>query len=425
MDRFIVEGGHPLTGSITPAGNKNAALAILPACLLTDEEITVRNVPQIGDVLDMIEILADLGVDVRNTGDHEVTLRAQEVKKTELRPDLSHRIRGSLTLAGPMLARCGLVKLPYPGGDRIGRRPVDTHFLALEGLGATIEVEGNHYDMRAEGLIGDDIFLDEASVTATESTVMAAVLAKGTTVLRNTASEPHVQQLCRFLVSLGAKISGIGTNLLTVEGVDGLTGGTCELEADYMEVGSFIGLGAVTEGEITIRNAATEHLRMILRVFRRLGVDVEVRGQDLFVPAGQQLNVLSDVHNAIPKIDDAPWPGFPADLISIAIVVASQAAGTVLIFEKMFETRLFFVDRLISMGARIVLCDPHRVVVAGPSRLHGETLVSPDIRAGMALLIASLCAKDRSTIQNIRQIDRGYERIDDRLRALGARIERL
>ena len=425
MDRFVVEGGYPLTGSITPAGNKNAALAVLPACLLTDEEVTIRNVPQIGDVLDMLEILSDLGVEVRKTGGHEVTLCARAMEKTELRPDLSHRIRGSLTLAGPMLARCGRVTLPYPGGDRIGRRPVDTHFLALEGLGATIEIEEDHYDMSASSLAGGDIFLDEASVTATESTVMAAVLARGTTVLRNTASEPHVQQLCRFLVSLGAQISGIGTNVLTIEGVESLTGGTCELEADYMEVGSFIGLGAVTEGEITIRNAAPEHLRMILRGFRRLGVNVEVRDQDLFVPAGQQLEVMSDVHSAIPKIDDAPWPGFPADLISIAIVVASQAEGTVLIFEKMFETRLFFVDRLISMGARIVLCDPHRVVVAGPSRLHGETLVSPDIRAGMALLIASLCAKGTSTIQNIRQIDRGYERIDERLCGLGARIERV
>lgn len=424
-DTFIVQGQCPLEGTLVPAGNKNAALPIIAACLLTDQKVVLRNVPQIGDVNTMVEILADIGVDIERMGDHELAICARNVRRTELNPELCHRIR-SIMLAGPMLARCGKVRLPHPGGDMIGRRRVDTHFLALGGLGAQVEVGDYHYQMQVKGrLQGGELFLDEASVTATENAIMAACLAKGRTLIHNAACEPHVQELCTFLNSLGAKISGIGTNVLTIEGVDSLGGGSHEINSDHIEVGSFIGLAAVTHSQILIKKAVPEHMRMILLVFKRLGVQVEIKGEDILVPEEQSLEIVPDAHNAIPKIDDAPWPGFPPDLISIAIVVASQAKGTVLIFEKMFESRLFFVDKLIAMGARIVLCDPHRAVVVGPASLHGEELVSPDIRAGMALLIASLCAKGTTVIHNVRQIDRGYERIDERLRALGAKINRV
>jgi UDP-N-acetylglucosamine 1-carboxyvinyltransferase len=425
MEQLVVEGGHALSGTIRPAGNKNAALAIIPATLLTDEEVILDNVPDIGDVRCMIEILADLGVEVRQLGSHRFSFRGGTLKKTAPDPDLSRKVRGGFMFAGPLLGRWGHATLPRPGGDKIGRRRVDSHILALEAMGA--KVHTNHiYQLRAPegGLRGADIFLDERSVTGTENAVMAAVLAKGTTVIRNAASEPHVQELCRMLNRLGARISGIGTNELTIDGVSSLSGGTHTIGPDYMEVGSFIGLAAVTNSHLRIQDAAPEQMRRSLMVFRRLGVEVEVDGGDLVVPGYQKLEIVPDIGDAIPKIDDDPWPGFPADLMSVAIVVATQSRGTVLFFEKMFESRLFWVDRLIEMGARIILCDPHRAVVVGPSKLYGESLTSPDIRAGMALLLASLCAEGRSVIRNIEQIDRGHERIDERLRALGARIER-
>ncbi len=424
MEKFVIEGGRPLNGVVIPSGNKNAALPMLAASLLTDEPIVLENVPRIRDVETMVEILAKLGVDVQESGDHELTLRARNIITTELDPEPCGKMRASILLGGPMLARCGQVKLPPPGGDVIGRRRVDTHLMALGALGAEIEID-NGYSMKANSLHGQDIFLDEASVTATENALMAACLAKGTTVIRNAASEPHVQDLARFLKGLGARIEGIGTNTLTIHGVEKLKGGSYRIPSDHIEVGSFIGLAAATCGEVLIRDAVPQHLRMIRLAFRRLGVEVEVQGDDVFVPADQSLEIVPDVHGAVPKIDDAPWPAFPADLMSVALVVATQAKGTILIHEKMFESRLYFVDKLISMGARIILCDPHRAVVVGPSQLHGERMESPDIRAGMALLIAALCAEGVSEIRNIGQIDRGYERIDEKLRALGAKIERV
>ncbi|MCX7681596.1 MAG: UDP-N-acetylglucosamine 1-carboxyvinyltransferase [Anaerolineae bacterium] len=424
MEKFVIEGGVPISGSVVASGNKNAALPLLAACLLTDEPVVLRNVPDIGDVATMGEILADVGVAVERLDVNTWRIHAHQIRTSELNPRLFGAIRGSITLAGPMLARMGAVHLPRPGGDVIGRRRVDTHFLALGALGAEVEA-GRTFRLRTQGLRGADILLDEASVTATENAVMAAVLARGTTIIRNAACEPHVQDLCRMLCRLGAQIEGIGSNTLTIHGVERLGGGEYTIGADYMEVGSFIALAAVTGGELLIRNAAPENLRMVKLVFERLGVHFEAQGGDVFVPAEQPLTIVPDLGGAIPSIYDAPWPGFPADLMSIAIVVASQSRGTVLIHEKMFESRLYFVDKLIWMGARIILCDPHRCVVQGPSPLHGEELESPDIRAGMALLIAALCAEGRSTISNIRQIERGYGRIDAKLRQLGARIERI
>jgi len=425
MDTFIVEGSYPLKGEIWPAGNKNAALPILAACLLTDQEVRLTNVPVIRDVETMLAIMQDLGVSIRRVNDHEVVVCAKGVHKADLRSDLAGRIRGSLLLAGPLLARCRKVTMPRPGGDLIGRRRVDTHLLALQGLGASCDIAHAHYTMHApKGLVGQDIHLDEMSVTATENAIMAAVLAQGTTIIRNAASEPHVQDLIAFLNGLGARIEGAGTNMLVIRGVDGLRGGSYRIQPDHTEVGSFIALAAVTHSEITIRDTIPEHLRMTLMAFRRLGVEVEIRGNDIFVPRHDTLKIVFDAHGAIPKIDDGPWPAFPTDMISIAIVVATQAEGTVLIWEKMYEGRMFFVDKLLAMGARLVLCDPYRVVVVGPARLHGEEMVSPDIRAGVALLIAALCAEGTSVIRNVGQIDRGYERIEERLRALGARIQR-
>ncbi len=424
MAKFIIEGGCPIQGTVQPSGNKNAALPLLAASLLTDQPVVLRNVPRIRDVEDMVHLISDLDVSVQETGDHELTIHARDVRKAQPDPILCSRIRGSILLAGPMLARVGQIDLPLPGGDVIGRRRVDTHLLALSALGASVSVN-SVYSLRADALRGDDILLDEASVTGTENAIMAAVRARGTTIIRNAASEPHVQELCHFLNALGARISGIGSNTLTIEGVDRLHGGEFTISPDYIEVGSYIGLGAVTRGEIRICGVVPDHLRMIHLVFRRLGVEMHFEGNDLVVADEQDLRVIEDVHGAIPKIDDAPWPAFPADMMSIALVVATQARGTILIHEKMFESRLYFVDKLIQMGARIILCDPHRAVVVGPSALHGERLESPDIRAGMALLIAAFCAKGRSTIGNIGQIDRGYERIDEKLRALGACIQRV
>lgn len=424
MEKFVIEGRHPLKGVVVPSGNKNGALALLAATLLTDQKVVLKNVPRIKDVETMLAIMADIGVDIEWSGDHEVTVQAKDLATTRLDSNLCREVRASILFAGPMLARCGHIYLPMPGGDVIGRRGVDTHLAALRALGAEIEVDAG-YKMKVDKLLGQDILLDEASVTGTENTVMAACLAEGTTIVHNAACEPHVQGLAHFLNSVGAQISGIGSNTLTIQGVKKLGGGTCRIGSDYIEVGSFIGLAAVTHGELLVKKAVPEHLRMIRLMLGRLGIRVEVRGEDVFVPAEQELRVIPDAHGGIPKIDDGIWPAFPTDMMSIAVVAATQAEGTILIHEKMYEGRLYFVDKLISMGARIILCDPYRAVVVGPSKLHGEQLESPDIRAGMGLLIATLCAEGRSVIRNIGQIDRGYERIDEKLRKLGAHIERV
>jgi UDP-N-acetylglucosamine 1-carboxyvinyltransferase len=423
-DAFFIEGARPLNGRIRAAGNKNGALPILAACLLTDGEVLLHNVPRILDVQTMLDLLADLGVDVEWIGENDLRTHAANVTKTELDEELCSKIRASVLLAGPLLARFGSAIIPPPGGDVIGRRRVDTHLHAFQKLGAEIEAN-RRFTMRTSGLVGANVFLDEASVTGTENAVMAATLARGETTLGNAASEPHVQDLCRFLVELGADIDGIGTNVLRVTGVESLHGGEHTIAPDHIEVASFIGLGAITEGEIVIENCRPEDLVAITPVFRRLGIRMEFEGTSIRIPDGQELLIEDDVGGHIPKIDDGPWPAFPADLTSIAVAVATQASGTVMIFEKMFENRLFFVDKLVNLGARIILCDPHRVVVTGPARLYGERMSSPDIRAGMAMLLAALCAEGTSTIGNVREIDRGYERIDERLRALGAHIERI
>ncbi len=423
MDSFVIEGGHPLAGRVAAAGNKNAALPIIAACLLTDEPVTLRNVPAILDVETMLELAVHLGATLDEVGPGELRIHAADAPGHELDEELCRRIRASVLFAGPLLARCGRAVVPPPGGDVIGRRRLDTHMHAFEHLGAEIEVDRG-YRIRAERLAGAAIFLDEASVTGTENAVMAAVLAQGETVIANAASEPHVQDLCCFLVSLGARIDGIGTNVLRVEGVERLHGGEWRICPDHIEVASFIGLGAVTDGEIVIEDVVPEHLMAIWPGFHRLGLRYEIDGSTVRV-GDQALTIQDDLGAQIPKIEDGPWPAFPADLTSIALAVATQARGTILIFEKMFENRLFFVDKLVGMGARIILCDPHRAVVNGPAQLYGDRMESPDIRAGMAMLIASLAAEGRSTIGNIGQIDRGYERIDERLRAVGARIERV
>ena len=423
MESFRIEGGRPLSGTVKAAGNKNGALPILAATMLTAEPVELRNVPRIRDVETMVEILAELGAEAEWTGPNEVRVCAANVTKVEVDEELARRIRASFLLAGPLLARFGRALLPPPGGDIIGRRRLDPHIHAFKELGATVEANGR-YDIRAERLRGSAIFLDEASVMATENTIMAAVLAEGETVLANAACEPHVQDLCRFLVTLGADIHGIGSNVVTIGGVESLRGGEHRIGAEHIEVASFIGLAAVTGGDMTIEDAAPDDLAAILPAFERLGIRVEIDGTSIRVPPNQELEIQDDLGGAIPKIDDGPWPHFPADLTSIAVAVATQAKGTILIFEKMFENRLFFVDKLVAMGARIILCDPHRVIVSGPAQLYGERMESPDIRAGMAMVIASLCAEGVSTIGNVGQIDRGYERIDERLRGLGARIER-
>ena len=422
-ESFVIEGAQPLSGRIAAAGNKNGALPILAACLLTAEPVTLTNVPRIRDVETMLELLADIGADVEWLGRNEVRVHAAEIRKVELDEDLCRRIRASILLAGPLLARHGRAVIPPPGGDVIGRRRVDVHIDALRGLGAEIEVE-RRYTMHTDGLVGAALFLDEASVTGTENTVMAAVLARGETVIGNAACEPHIQDLCRFLVGLGAHIQGIGSNVLRIEGAEQLSGGEFRIGPDHIDVASFIGLGAITPGEITIDDTRPEDLVAVGPMLDRLGIEIHIEGTSVRVPGAQELVVQDDLGGAIPKIDDGPWPQFPADLTSIAVTVATQARGTILVFEKMFESRLFFVDKLVGMGARIILCDPHRAVVTGPARLYGERMASPDIRAGMAMLIASLCAEGISTIGNIGEIDRGYERIDERLRSLGARIDR-
>ncbi len=425
VESFVIEGGVPLRGTVRPAGNKNAALPILAACLLTADPVTLDNVPRIRDVEAMIELLCDVGAEVEWLGRNRLRVWAAEISKTALDPDLCTRIRASILFAGPLLARFGTADIPPPGGDVIGRRRVDTHLMAFAGLGADVQANRSYRLRAPNGLRGTDLYLDEASVTGTENAVMAAVLAKGKTTIANAACEPHVQDLCHLLTAMGARIEGIGSNMLTIHGVSSLGGCAHRVGPDHIEVASFIGLAAVTGGEVTIEDAAVEHLRWIRQAFSRLGVEIEITGDSVRVPAGQTLRIVDDVHAQVPKIEDGPWPMFPADLTSIAVAVATQATGTVLIFEKMFENRLIFTDKLVSMGARIILCDPHRVVVTGPARLYGERMASPDIRAGMAMLIASLCAEGESRIGNVSEIDRGYERIDERLRALGARIERV
>lgn len=425
---FEIEGGHPISGTIRPSGNKNAALPLIAACLLTEDEVVLHNVPQIRDVAALLELLAGLGVTVSPRGPSSVALRASGVNGAEADHKLAKQIRASILLAGPLLARRGRVRLPPPGGDVIGRRRIDTHVLGLEALGAKFHATPETFSFSIEKrLVGAEIFLDEASVTGTENIIMAAALAEGRTTIMNAASEPHVQELCRLINAMGGQISGIGTNTLVIDGVTRLHGAEHTIGPDYIEVGSFVVLAAVTGGELLIQGAHMNEHRAARHAFGRLGIQFEASkdGKDILVRGGQELRVQSEIGNAIPKIEDAPWPGFPADMTSIAVVAATQSEGTVMIHQKMFESRLFFVDRLQSMGARLILCDPHRVVVSGRSRLWGQELVSPDIRAGMALVIAALCAAEgKSVIHNVQQIDRGYERIDERLQSLGARIKR-
>jgi UDP-N-acetylglucosamine 1-carboxyvinyltransferase len=426
METFIIEGKAPLNGVVTPSGNKNAAFPLISASLLTDQPVTLHNLPDIGDVRTMLNIVEDLGVEVNRHNNHRVTLRAGTIHTTTPNPARFAKMRGALVLMGSLLAREGEVRLCQPGGDQIGRRRVDIHIAALQSLGAKFEYNGD-FILKAIRLRGQDILLEEASVTATENTILAAVLAEGETVIRNAASEPHVQDLCLMLNQMGAHIEGIGSNTLLIQGVESLKGVEFTLSSDYLEVGSFIALSAVTEGEILIKNAAPEHLRMTLMVYKRLGIEPEIRDNDLFLPDNQLMVIMPDIGDAIPKIDDAPWPAFPADMMSVTLVAATQATGTVLFHEKMYESRLYFVDRLISMGARIVLCDPHRALVQGPSMLRGDRqgISSPDIRAGIALLIAALCAEGTTIIRNISQIDRGYENIEGKLLKLGAKIKRV
>ena len=423
MQSFVIEGGRTLSGTVRAAGNKNGALPILAATVLASDEVRLSNVPRIRDVETMVELLVDLGADAEWTGANEVRVDPGSVSKTDLDPALAREIRASFLLAGPLLARFGRVTVPPPGGDVIGRRRLDTHVHAFAALGAEVELDGV-YDLSASGLKGTRVYLDEASVMGTENAIMAAVLADGETVLGHAACEPHIQDLCRFLVSLGARIEGIGSNVLHIQGVDELGGGEYRIGPDHIEVASFVGLAAATGGEVVVEDVEPDDLISIVPAFRKLGIELDVFDSSVRVPAGQRLHIEDDFGGQIPKIESGIWPAFPADLTSIAVTVATQAHGTILIFEKMFESRLFFVDKLVSMGARIILCDPHRVVVTGPATLYGERLESPDIRAGMAMVIAALCAEGTSTIGNIGQIDRGYERMDERLRGLGAAIER-
>lgn len=423
MSRYIIDGGYPIRGRIKASGNKNAALPCIAATLLTDEPVVLKNIPDIEDVHVMLDILCSLGAVVNRKGHGEWEICCAAVNGTEIPENAAGKIRASILFAGPLLGRSGRVVLPPPGGDVIGRRRLDTHFLALKGLGALVEVNGR-YIISANKLVGLDLFLDEASVTATENALMAAVTAEGETIIRNAASEPHVQDLCKFLNAMGARIEGIGSNILRIRGVSALGGCSFRIGADFMEVGSFIGLAAATGGEIVIEDADPEHLRMCRIAFGKLGIRWTTDGKDISVSSAQERKVISDFGGMIPQIDDAPWPGFPPDLTSIITVVATQVEGTVLIHEKMFESRMFFVDKLITMGAGIILCDPHRAVVTGPRRLRAAELTSPDVRAGMAMVIAAMAAQGKSEIRNVYQIERGYENLTERLCSLGAHIER-
>jgi UDP-N-acetylglucosamine 1-carboxyvinyltransferase len=426
MEKIIIRGGYPLSGEILPSGNKNAALPMLAACLLTDEPIILHNIPNIKDVETMRMLLGSLGVQFDALNGNTWRVHASQVRPADLDPEICRQIRASILLAGPMVARTGELQIPPPGGDVIGRRRVDSHILALCSLGAEAKYDRSQkaFTFSAGKLSGSEILLDEASVTATENAIMAAVLASGDTVLRNAASEPHIQELCHFLNILGAKIENIGSNTLHISGVPKLHGGEFTIGPDYLEVVSYIGAAVVTGGSIRIRNAAPRHLDMIAYVFRRLGVRWDVVGEDVVVPEDQELTIEPDLGGAIPEISVMPWPAFPTDLMSIAIVVATQSKGSVLFHDWMYPSRMFFIDKLVNMGAQIVLCDPHRSIVQGPTVLYGELMESPDIRAGMSLVLAALAAQGESIIRNVGQIDRGYESIDKKLRALGARIER-
>lgn len=424
MEEFIIEGGVPLRGEVLPAGNKNAALPLLAACLLTPEPVVLRNVPRIRDVLDMRLLIKSLGAQIEDLDSNTWRITAASVSPADLDPDLCRRIRASILLAGPVTARCGNLRLPPPGGDVIGRRRLDTHILALQALGATVTYD-RIFDFRASGLTGAEILLDEASVTATENVIMAAVIAKGRTTIHNAASEPHVQDLCNFLNGLGAQIEDVGSNTLHITGVPQLHGGEFMIGPDYLEVISFAGAAAITHGELRVLNAGIQHLEMVAQAFRRLGVQWRAELDDLIVGGDQSLEVVPDLDGAIPEIKTNVWPAYPTDLISIAITVATQASGSVLFHDWMYSGRMYFTDKLVGMGARIILCDPYRCLVQGPTQLYSEKLETPDIRAGMALLLAALAAKGSSTIRNINQIDRGYENVDAKLRALGARIERI
>ena len=426
MEKFIIQGCNPLKGVVTPSGNKNAALPMISACLLTDEPVILHNLPDIRDLNNMRTLLESLGVSIENAENHTWRIQAKNIRPADLDPDMCRQIRASILLAGPMVARTGVLQLPPPGGDVIGRRRVDSHILALEALGAQASYDRANqvFNFQADGLTGRDILLDEASVTATENAIMASVTARGTTTVRNAASEPHVQELCHFLNLLGAQIDNIGSNTLQIDGVPRLHGGEFTIGPDYLEVVSFIGAAVVTNGSIRIKNAGPEYLDMIAMVFRRLGVSWEADGEDILVPQDQKLCIEPDLGDAIPEIKVMPWPSFPTDLMSIAIVVATQSRGSILFHDWMYPSRMFFIDKLVSMGAQIVLCDPHRSIVQGPTTLYGEKLESPDIRAGMALVLASLAAQGESVIRNVGQIDRGYEKIDQKLRDLGAQIER-
>ncbi len=426
MEKFVIQGGAPLSGELTVAGNKNAALPILAACLLTEEELLLHRVPRIRDTEAQIALLERLGVEAAWVADNSVRLCAAGVSEVSVDEELSKQIRASFLLAGPLLARFGEARMPPPGGDFIGRRRLDAHLDAFKDLGA--RVDGDRWielSAPSGGLSPCAIFMDEPSVMGTENALMAAALTPGPTTISNAACEPHVQDLARLLCTMGAQVDGIGSNVMTVHGRDRLGGAEHTISADHIEVGSFMALAAATGGELRIRDVEPGDLLMVRRQFRRLGLRSEIEDRDVLVPAGQSLRIQADLGDAIPKIEDGPWPAFPADLTSIALALATQADGEILIFEKMFENRLFFVDKLVAMGARITLCDPHRAIVSGPSRLHGERVESPDIRAGMAMLIAALAADGTSEIGNIRQIDRGYEQIDERLRGLGAQIERV
>jgi UDP-N-acetylglucosamine 1-carboxyvinyltransferase len=424
MVEYRIEGGFPIKGTIKASGNKNAALPCIAATLLTSEPVILHNIPDIEDTGVMFDVVKALGGTVKSLGANSWKVQVAKIARNDIPSELSRKIRASILFAGPLLARSGKAVLPPPGGDVIGRRRLDTHFLALTELGARVSIDGQ-FSFTANKLVGADIFLDEASVTATENAVMAAVLAEGETIITNAASEPHVQDLCKMLNAMGGKISGVGSNILTIQGVSSLSGCEYKIGPDFMEIGSFIGLAAATKGSITITNVEPRDLRPIRLAFGKLGIHWETEGNTITVPVGQAMQVNTDLGGMIPKIDDSPWPGFPPDLTSIMTVVATQVEGTVLIHEKMFESRMFFVDKLIGMGARITLCDPHRAVVSGPSTLHGDILISPDVRAGMAMVIAALCASGESTIRNVYQVERGYEHLTERLKNLGAHIERV
>ena len=433
MGKFHIEGGKRLKGEITPQGAKNEALQILCATLLTSEAVTIENLPRIKDVLLLIQLLRDLGVDIEQLSDSSYRFRATEVDLAYFLTDAyiqqSASLRGSVMILGPLLARYGKAVLPKPGGDKIGRRRLDTHFLGFQALGATFDFDHaeNFYKVNASRLKGTYMHLDEASVTGTANIIMASVMAEGTTTIYNAACEPYIQQLCKMLVRMGATIDGIGSNLLTIHGVDSLGGTEHTILPDMIEVGSFIGMAAMTKSELTIKNVAFEQLGIIPGSFQRLGIALERRGEDLYVPAQEHYTIETFIDGAIMTIADAPWPGLTPDLLSVILVTATQAKGSILIHQKMFESRLFFVDKLIDMGAQIILCDPHRATVIGLNQainLRSTTMSSPDIRAGVALLIAAMSAEGTSTIYNIEQIDRGYENIDARLNRLGASIHR-